>query len=206
MPILKVGITGGIGSGKTTVCRIFDTLGIPIYYADDAAKWLMQHDPDIRAAIIEQFGAAMYLPDGTLQRAALAAAVFGQPDRLQYLESIVHPAVLRHTQAWIDAQPENTPYLLKEAAIMIESGAYRHLDRLVLVTAPIETRIARVLQRDGGEEAAVRARIARQMPDEEKRQFADFIVNNDGEQLLIPQVMDIHRRLLAIAAARREEA
>lgn len=202
MPILKVGITGGIGSGKTTICRIFGTLGIPIYYADDAAKWLMQHDPDVRTAITEQFGAAMYLPEGILQRAALAAAVFGQPDRLRQLEAIVHPAVSKHTQAWIDTQPENTPYLLKEAAIMIESGAYRHLDRLVLVTAPIETRIARVLQRDGGDETAVRARIARQMPDEEKRRFADFIVNNDGEQLIIPQVMDIHRRLLAIAAAR----
>lgn len=200
--MLKVGITGGIGSGKTTICRLFETMGIAVYYADDAAKWLMNNDIGIREAIITHFGVMMYLPDGNLHRSALSAAVFEQPKKLRLLESIVHPAVLKHSQAWIDAQPDTAPYVLKEAAILFESGSFRQLDRIITVVAPIDLRIERVMQRDHSNEAAIRARIALQMPDEEKIKRSDFVIYNDGLQLLIPQVVAIHRALLAVLTTR----
>ena len=192
----RIGITGGIGTGKTTACRIFESLGIPVYYADDRAKWLMSNDENLRTQIIENFGSESYLPDGSLHRAHLSKVVFSDPDLLQLLNSLVHPAVFSDGEAWHHAQ-KNVPYTLKEAALLIESGSSVALDALIVVTAPEPLRIARVMQRDSVGEAAVRARIANQLPEEEKIKQAHFIIQNDGQQLLLPQVMAIHRQLLA---------
>jgi dephospho-CoA kinase len=192
--MLKIGITGGIGSGKTTICKIFETLNIPIYYADDRAKWLMTNDNTVKNAVIENFGDNAYLPDGQLDRAYIANIVFQNQAKLSVLNNIVHPAVQEDGENWF-SQHKNAPYAIKEAALLVESGGYKHLDKLIVVTAPVALRIERVMQRDRASEADVRARMAKQMPEEEKVKFADFIIENDGEKLLLPQVLAIHRAI-----------
>jgi dephospho-CoA kinase len=191
-----LGITGGIGSGKTTVCKIFETLGIPIYYADDRAKFLMSHDPNLIMGIIELFGQEAYLEPQVLNRAHIAQVAFNDKDKLTQLNALVHPAVARDGLEWQAAQYD-VPYTLKEAALLYESGSYRSLDKIIVVTAPLELRIERVMARDGAKREEVEARIAKQMPESEKVNMADFVIYNDGEQALIPQVMSIHRQLSA---------
>ncbi|MEM9920627.1 MAG: dephospho-CoA kinase [Bacteroidota bacterium] len=193
--MLKVGITGGIGSGKTTACRIFETLGIPVYYADNRAKQLMVEDAQLIAAISDLLGTSAYTPDGQLDRAYVASVVFQDKKKLDALNAIVHPAVALDGQRWHAAQT-NVPYTLKEAALLFESQNHRYLDKVITVFAPKEIRIQRVMARDGVDEASVQARMKRQMSDEEKLKLADYILYNDGEQLLIPQVLEIHRRLV----------
>ncbi len=189
-----IGVTGGIGAGKSTVCLIFKALGAPVYDADSRAKWLMAHDPRLREQITHHFGPATYLPDGSLDRAYLAAAVFGQPEKRMLLNSLVHPRVGEDTRAWVMAQTGH-PYLIKEAALMIEAGSHRELDRLVVVTAPIDLRISRVQARDPQRsETEIRAIIAAQMPEADKIKLADHVIHNDGQQLLIPQVLALHQR------------
>ena len=144
--MLKVGITGGIGSGKTTVCRIFETLGVPVYYADDAAKWLMANDAGLQNNIRSLLGEEAYFPEGQLNKAFISGKIFNNPDAKQALEQIVHPAVFAHFSAWLLNQ--KSPYILKEAALLIESGSYKTLDKIICVTAPQHLRIARVMQRD----------------------------------------------------------
>lgn len=199
--MLKVGITGGIGSGKSTACRIFALLGVPIYEADARARWLQIHDQLLRQQIIEHFGVESYLPDGSLNRSYLAQTVFNCPEKLQLLNSLVHPRVREDTAAWIEAQKmAGKSYVLKEAALLIESGSYKQLDRLIVVTAPEDLRISRVLQRDPYRTVEeVKAIISRQLPEKEKIKLADFVIYNDGKQMLIPQVLTIHRQLLAQA-------
>ncbi len=191
-----LGITGGIGSGKTTVCKIFETLGIPIYYADDQAKHLMSHDPDLIAGIIDLFGPEAYLEPQVLNRSHIAQVAFNNKDKLAQLNALVHPAVARDGLEWQSAQ-KNVPYTLKEAALLYESGSYRSLDKIIVVTAPLELRIERVMARDGAKREDIEARISKQMPEAEKVNLADFVIYNDGEQALIPQVMSIHRLLSA---------
>jgi dephospho-CoA kinase len=195
--MLKVGITGGIGSGKSTVCRIFAVLGIPIYDADNRAKWLQTHDPLLKNQIIQHFGNNAYLADGSLNRSYLAGQVFNQPEKLTLLNSLVHPRVAEDSTHWLaQQQAAGKPYAIKEAALMIETGSYKQLDILVVVTAPEEVRIARVLQRDrqrSPEEVA--AIISKQMPESKKITLADYIIFNDGKQLLIPQVIQLHHEL-----------
>ena len=191
-----LGITGGIGSGKTTVCKIFETLGIPIYYADDRAKFLMSHDPNLIMGIIELFGQEAYLEPQVLNRAHIAQVAFNDKDKLTQLNALVHPAVARDGLEWQAAQYD-VPYTLKEAALLYESGSYRSLDKIIVVTAPLKLRIERVMARDGSKREEVEARIAKQMPESEKVNMADFVIYNDGEQALIPQVMSIHRQLSA---------
>lgn len=194
---LRAGITGGIGSGKSTVCQIFAALGIPVYYADIWAKWLIEHDPDLRRGITDLFGAEAYKPDGRYNRVYVARIAFADPSRLAALNALVHPAVERHSRDWHkDEAASGVPYTLKEAALMIESGGHRFLDALIVVTAPEELRIARVVQRDALSADEVRARMASQLPEAEKIRLADFTVVNDGAHLLVPQVLDIHRALL----------
>ncbi len=193
-PTLKVGITGGIGSGKTTICRIFETLGIPVYFADERAKKLMTEDAKIRAGLTEIFGEKAYLPDSNLDRKHLASVVFKDKEKLRALEGVVHPAVHRDGEEWHRAQ-QNVPYTLREAALLVENGSYKKLDKLIVVFAPEETRIRRVMQRDGAERAAVEARIKAQLPDAEKMKVSDFVIYNDGEQSLIRQVLQVHRVL-----------
>jgi dephospho-CoA kinase len=191
---LRVGITGNIGSGKTTICQIFATLGIPIYYADPAARRLMVEDPELVRAITGLLGASAYMPNGQLNRGYVADTIFGNEEKLLALNRLVHPAVGHDGLRWHQEQ-QGAPYTLYEAALIFESGGDRGMDRIIVVRAPAPLRLARVMQRDGVDEAAVRARMARQWPEEQKTAQADFIIDNDGETLLIPQVLAIHRQL-----------
>lgn len=191
---MKVGVTGGIGSGKTTVCKLFETLGVPIYYADSRAKWLMANDPQVREQLVTTFGAETFT-DGVLNRPYLSSVVFSNPDKLAELNAIVHPAVFRDGADW-ETKHTDFPYTIKEAALMFETGSYRLLDKIIVVTAPIHVRVERVVQRDATTEQAVRERIENQLPDEQKIAHAHFVIVNDGEQPLIPQVMKIHKELM----------
>jgi dephospho-CoA kinase len=191
---LKIGITGGIGSGKTTVCHIFETLDIPIYYADDRAKALMVTDKKLIKSIISLFGKEAYMPDGSLNRQHIAQIAFHNPLILKSLNEIVHPSVFRDGERWHTAQ-KHAPYTLKEAALLFESGSHTALDKIITVYAPKELRIERVIVRSGLSRADIESRIAKQLPDEEKMERADFVIYNDGTQLLLPQVMAIHKIL-----------
>lgn len=190
----NIGITGGIGSGKSTVCRIFETLGIPVYYADDRAKAIMVEDEQLIQQLKAAFGDEVYFADGSLNRAGLGQIVFNDKDKLNLLNSIVHPAVHRDVEAW-QAQQKNVPYTLKENAIIFETGGHKRLDKVITVFASKAIRLARVIKRDRTEATAVEARMDKQMPDEEKIKLADFVIYNDGEQALIPQVWNIHQIL-----------
>lgn len=191
---LKVGITGGIGTGKSFVSKIFKTMGIPFYDADLEAKLIMVKDNNIRMALVKAFGPETYFEDGSLNRAHLSKQVFDNSQRLEVLNNIVHPAVIQAGVDWSNAQ--NGPYSLKEAALLYESGSYKKLDYTILVTAPEELRIARVMKRDKVSREEVLNRIQKQMPEEEKLKFADFVIHNDEQQPLLPQIINIHHTLL----------
>lgn len=192
--MLHVGITGGIGGGKSTVCRIFESLSIPVFYADQAAKQVMHQDPQLVQAIKTTFGKESYSAQGVLNRSFLAKIVFNNAQQLERLNQLVHPATLRAYNHW--AKLQSAPYLLKEAAILFESGSYKYCDYTVLVTAPEDIRIQRVMQRDHISKQEVKARMDKQMPEEEKARMVDFILINDGKQALIPQVLKLHASLL----------
>lgn len=191
---LNIGITGGIGSGKTLICRIFSVLGIAVYDADKEAKALMQTDPELVTALKEAFGANVYDESGMLDRKYLASMVFNNQEKLDLLNSIVHPVVIRAGEQWMHAQ--TGPYSVKEAALLFESGSYQANDYNILVISPIEQRIERVMKRDGVSREQVQARIEKQMPDEEKVKLADFIIYNDGRQAVLPQVLALHERFV----------
>jgi len=193
-PII-VGITGGIGSGKTTVCKVFETLGIVAYYADDRAKWLMEHDSRLMDNIKRLFGEQAYT-NGRLDRAYLAGLAFQNPKLLDQLNALVHPAVGEDFAKWVKANQEK-PILLKEAALLFETGSYRQLHKNILVVAPESLRITRVLSRDPHRsESDVKDIISRQMQDEEKLPLADFVIYNDGRSSVIKQVMEIYHALI----------
>ena len=192
-PVL-VGITGGIGSGKSTVCKLFSLLGIPVYTADDRAKWLMAQDPELRNQISTAFGAAAYSSTGELNRAFLAESVFSNPEKISTLNALVHPAVRKDFEQWIAAQ--TAPYLIKEAALLFETGAAKELDYVINVSSPLRIRMARVLLRDPfRSEDQVNQIINQQLPDEEKNELADFCIKNTDNKLLIPQVLEVHAQL-----------
>lgn len=193
--MLKIGITGGIGSGKTTVCKIFETLGIPIYYADEQARRLMVEEPALVQSIRQLLGEEAYTDSGQLNRAYIAQRVFHDKSLLQQLNQLVHPAVALDGLRWHEAQTD-APYTLKEAALLIESGSYQQLDYLIVVAAPEVLRLERVMLRDQVDSAAVQARMKQQIPESEKIALADFLIENDGQHPLIPQVMAIHQQLL----------
>ena len=191
-----VGITGGLGSGKSTVCRFFRLLGIPVYSSDDRAKWLMAHDPELKAKISESFGAESYLSDGSVNRTFLASQVFSDPEKVKKINSLVHPAVGRDFISW--AEKQTAPYLLKEAALLFETGAAKELDYVINVSSPLKIRIARVLMRDPHrDEAQINHIIDQQMPDEQKNEQADFVIKNTENKLIIPQILEIHTKLCA---------
>lgn len=193
MKSIKVGITGGIGSGKSFVAKIFKTLAIPFYDADKEAKDLMVRSELIRDGLIHAFGVEVYLEDGALNRKWLSAQVFNNPEKLKLLNSIVHPIVIQDAVDWANAQ--TSCYSLKEAALLFESGSYKTLDYTILVVAPVELRIERVMKRDEVSREEVINRINQQMPEEEKLKLADFVVVNDGIQPLLPQLYKIHKEL-----------
>lgn len=194
---LKIGITGGIGVGKSVVALIFSKLGIPVYDADTRAKWLMAHHAPLIAEIKANFGEAAYLENGEINRRYLAEKVFIDKDKVQLMNRLVHPKVGEDTLQWVKEHEGKFPYLLKEAALLYESGGDKGLDKIIVVTAPIEVRIARIQQRDPQRtQEEILGIIQKQMPDEEKIRRADYLIHNDGEALLIPQVLGLHRELL----------
>lgn len=195
--MLLVGITGGIGSGKTTVCKIFEVLGIPVYYADDRAKYLMHSNTALVNSLKETFGEEIYR-NNQLDRAVLAAKVFNNKGELERLNSLVHPAVAQDALDW-QMEHLDAPYTLKEAALLFEAGSYKALNKVIVVTAPLQLRIDRVTARDQVTAEQVMARINSQWPEEEKVSLADFVIHNDGQQELIPQVLAIHEQLMELA-------
>lgn len=192
-----LGITGGIGSGKTTVCKIFEVLGVPVYYADERAKWLLNNDAAVKENVIALLGNEAY-SSGELNRPFIAEKVFANKNLLEQYNAIVHPAVAEDTLSW-NSQHLDEPYILKEAALLVETGSYLNLDKLIVVTAPENIRIERVVQRDGLSKEAIAARIANQMPESEKVKLADFVIVNDGTQSLIEQVKNIHQEIMVMA-------
>ena len=191
--MLKVGVTGGIGAGKSVVCRVFHTLGIPVFNADDTAKQLMETDPALVTAIQSLFGSNIYM-DGRLDRKNLAAIVFEQPALLQQLNALVHPAIIAFGNQWMATQ--TSPYVIKEAAIFFESGSYKEMDVMIGVSAPENIRINRAMQREGMTREKVMQRIASQMDDTEKMRRCDYVIINDGTTAIIPQGLQVHRALL----------
>jgi dephospho-CoA kinase len=194
--MLKIGITGNIGSGKTTVSKIFEVLEIPVFYADNAAKKVMVEDTILIDALKSSFGAEAYFKDGTLNRKHIASIVFNDETQLAKLNSIVHPAVFRAFDTWV-GQVKNAPYVIKEAALLFESSSYKMCDYSVMVTAPLELRMQRVIQRDGLTRAEVESRNARQFSEEKKIQLANYVILNDNTELVIPQVLELHRKFLS---------
>lgn len=189
--MLRIGLTGGIGSGKSTVARIFNVLGIPVYDADSAAKRLMAEDEILKSNIISAFGKDSYM-DGKLNRKFLSEAVFKDEKKIALLNSFVHPATIQDADEWMKKQ--NTPYVIKEAALIFESGSNKYLDLVIGVKSPLSLRIARTMNRNHITAAQVEARMKFQMNEEEKMSLCNFIIVNDEKEMLIPQVLSLHRK------------
>lgn len=197
---LQIGITGGIGSGKSLICKIFRVLGAPAYDADTRAKYLMTTDGILVAQIKKEFGELSFDETGDLNRTYLGERVFQHPAQLAVLNSLVHPRVAEDYRHWVQRQPD-VPYVIKEAALLFESGSYRGLDEVVVVSAPEPLRIARVMRRDPQRtREQIKDIIARQMPEEEKLANANVIIRNDETEAVIPQVLALHDRLTQGAA------
>ena len=193
----RVGITGGIGSGKSTVCRIFESLGIPVYDADYWAKWLLNHDKELKKAVTHIFGLEAYTQEGDYNTKFVAQSAFSNPEKLAALNAVAHPAVEKHSRAWhSDKTVAGYPYTIKEAALLVESGGHRYVDFLVVVTAPEQLRVQRVVERDNSTEAQVLARMQAQLPEIQKVALADGIIVNDGQHSLVQQVWKLHQLLL----------
>ena len=186
----KIGVTGNIGAGKSQVCRIFAILGVPIYSADEMAKQLMVSDEKLIHQIRKLFGPGAYDANGQLCRAFIAGIVFADRHQLDALNALVHPAVARDFDRWTDLQ--KGPYVIKEAALLFESGSYRQLDHMILVRADEKTRLQRVMHRDQLSETEVRKRMDNQMPQETKEKLTDLYIDNDGKRPLVAQVLQLH--------------
>jgi len=196
----QVGITGGIGSGKSLVCKIFECFGVPIYDADSHAKALMTTDGILIANIQKEFGNLSYNTDGSVNRSYLGETVFNDPEKLKKLNSLVHPRVREDYSRWM-AQNQHYSYIIKEAALLFEAGSNKELNNIVVVHAPEDLRINRVLSRDAHRtKELVKEIIKNQMNEDEKLKRADFILYNDENQLLIPQVLKLHQMFTASKA------
>ena len=191
-----IGITGGIGSGKTTVCRIFESIGIPVYYADIRARYLMNHNRKLKAQIKKILGHKAYHRNGRLNRRYVADKIFNDKKLLKAINEVVHPAVHLDAADWYQSQV-NVPYALYEAALLVENGSYKSFNKLIVVAAPEELRIKRVVKRDKTNLKQVGARIRNQLPEKDKIAVADYIINNDETQSVIKLVIELHRKLLS---------
>lgn len=199
LDMLRIGLTGGIGSGKSTVAKIFASLGIPVYYSDEENKRLMNEDESVKSAILQHFGADSY-KEGKLDRRYIASQVFGNKEKLELLNSITHPAVIRHAAQWMKRQEElysdTVPYAIKEAALIFESGSDKGLDLIIGVWSPEQLRIHRVMERDGVSKEEVLRRMEGQMDEDEKMKRCDFLIHNDEQSLVTPQVIALHERFV----------
>ena len=193
----SVGLTGGIGSGKSTVARVFGVLGIPVFNADDESKRLLGENGSLKQAVITAFGESVY-PNGDLDRAALASIVFGNPEALARLNAIAHPALRKRFSQWVDQQ--RSPYVLLEAALLVDTGWYKSFDQLIVVSAPEEERTKRVMARDGISAEQVHLRMRNQVSDEQRSHVANMVIENNGKEMIIPQVLALHERLLVKAS------
>lgn len=196
--MLKVGLTGSIGSGKSTIAGVFRVLGIPVYVADDEAKKILNQSEIIKI-VVDNFGRNLLGPDGKLNRKALADEVFKDSGKLELLNSIIHPRVRNHFFDWV-AGCENVPYILQEAAIIFESGFSVFFDKIIVVAAPVEERIARVVKRDVMTRQQALDRMDKQWPEEKKLEQADYIIYNSDHSQAIPQILEIHNHLCSISS------
>jgi dephospho-CoA kinase len=193
---IRIGVTGGIGSGKTTVSRLFGILNVPVYNADLRAKYLINNSPIIASQIIGQFGEQVY-SNNILNGKLLAQIVFNNPNELEKLNNIVHPHVFQDFDSWTQLH-KNQHYIIKEAALIYETILHQKLDKIIVVTAPLDLRIARTIKRDKIRQQDVTQRMANQMSDSEKIKKADWVINNGNYDLLMPQVLHIHQQLLLL--------
>lgn len=189
-----IGLTGGIGSGKSVVAKIFATLGIPVFNADDEAKRIMESSLDLKIKLIQQFGSNIYNEFG-LQKDKLASIVFNDPFQLQQLNAIVHPVTIQAAKDW--AAKQSSPYVIKEAALIFESGSSEGLFKIIGVTAPVALRIHRVMKRDSISKDQVEARMRNQIADTIKMKLCDFVIHNDNQQMVIPQVLALDKAIRA---------
>ncbi|MCG6186895.1 dephospho-CoA kinase [Maribellus maritimus] len=190
---IKIGITGGIGSGKSTICNIFKLLGVPVFEADTIAKQLLDSDSKIKTKLIHLFGEGIYMDNGRVNRKKLANIIFNDNIQLEKMNKMVHPVVREKFNDWVDKQ--NHKYIIHEAAILFESGFYKMMDFNILVSAEKRHRIERVKKRDGVSEAQVLERISRQWTDKEKRKLASIEIINDNKRLIIPEIIEIDKKL-----------
>ncbi|MFC2100433.1 dephospho-CoA kinase [Bacteroidota bacterium] len=189
--MLKIGLTGSIGSGKTIVSVIFKSLGVKVYHADEVARNLL-NESHIKDKIQEIFGNGIVGDRGYIDRKALAGIVFNNRNELEKLNSIIHPVVHEHFNNWL-SDYQNEPYILHEAAILFESGFNKLFDKVIMVMAPLELRINRIMERDGINRDEILQRVRNQWDDQKKKKLSDWIINNDEKQLVIPQVISIHK-------------
>jgi dephospho-CoA kinase len=193
--MLKIGLTGGIGSGKSTVAHIFEVLGIPVYYADGAAKKIMTENEELKASIIDAFGEEAYV-NGNLNREYIAGRVFNNDKKIELLNSLVHPAAIKDAAEWIKKQ--KAPYIIKEAALIFESGSNKNLDYVIGVRSPLALRIQRAMDRNKISADEVKARMDKQMDEGLKLQLCDYVIVNDEQEMLIPQVLALHEEFLKL--------
>lgn len=195
--MLKVGLTGSIGSGKSTIAGVFRVLSIPVYMADDEAKKILDQ-PDVIASVVQEFGPGILGTEGLILRKALANVVFGDAIKLGKLNAIIHPRVRSHFLQWVEAA-HDVPYIMQEAAIIYESGFFKYFDKIIVVAAPFEERISRVRKRDGMERQQVLDRMDKQWTEEKKLEQADFVIFNGDHSQAIPQVLEVHEALCHIS-------
>ncbi len=191
---LRIGITGGIGSGKTTVCKIFETFGIPVFYSDICAKDIVVTNIDVKRQIVGLFGSESYDLNGQLNKRLISSKIFTDKALLVEMNQIVHPAVFQAYERW-QYQNRDASYTLNESALLFETGRYQQMNANILVTCPIEIRIARVMKRDQATYDEVMRKVNNQMAENEKLGLADYKVVNDGSTLLVPQIVKIHHIL-----------
>jgi dephospho-CoA kinase len=194
--MLRIGLTGGIGSGKSTVAKIFEVLGIPVYYADASAKRLMNQPGPLKEDLIRAFGEEVY-SDGQINTRLLSEKIFNDPSQLALINSIVHPATISDALKWMSEQ--TAPYIIKEAALIFEASADKDLDYVIGVSSPKRLRIQRLMLRDSMPEEMILLKMSKQMDEEEKMQLCDFILLNNEKQLLMPKVIALHKKLLDLS-------
>ena len=199
--VLRVGLTGGIGSGKSTVAQIFEVFGIPVYYADISAKKLMNEDAELRSGITNIFGNQAYV-DNILDRRYISSIVFSDPEKLQRLNALVHPATKKDGEAWM--QQQTSSYAIHEAALIFEAKVTDRLDLVIGVSSPLELRIKRAMERDNVSREEVLKRMDQQLDEDLKMSKCDFVLINDEQQLLITQVLDLHKKLIALSKQKND--
>ena len=202
---IKVGITGGIGAGKTTVSQVFEALGVPVYYADDRAKAILSQNTDLKSELLHHFGSEIFDEQGRPDRKKLAAVVFNDAKKLRILNSLIHPRVGEDWKNWIASREYDFLYIMKEAALLFETGSYKKLDYIICVSAPDKLRIKRVSLRDSVGIEEVKLRMRNQLSQELKISLSDFLIVNDEKRALVPQVIRVHQKLVNLSKRKKNE-